>query len=197
MKKHVARQSKQEGRVKSALEIAMEKSEHMDMDEPEQSKPERLSYDDLAAKVAELEGLAEEKLRLLAEFDNFRRRTRQEREELLQETVAVTELVELIELFDRALQNVSEEETESAFVKGVRLIAERLHGVLEAKGMERIKTVGEAFNPELHEAVRAEPNNDLEPNTISAEFQPGYTIHDRVVKPAKVVVACAGNDSEE
>jgi molecular chaperone GrpE len=188
-------EQEREDRVKSALEIAMEKAQNMQLDENYQPEPERLSYDDLAGKVAELESVHDEKLRLLAEFDNFRKRTRQEREELLQETIAVRDLVDLADLFDRALQSVPEQEAQSAFVDGVRLIAGRLHSLLESKGMQRIKTVGELFNPQLHEAVRAEPSTELEPNTICAEFQPGYMIGDRVVKPAKVVVTRAGDEN--
>lgn len=176
--------------VRSAKEIALEKVAMMNFADV-QAPPAPPTYEALKAQAEKAEALEQEQLRLLAEFDNYRKRTVKEKETLFRESVGVTDLLAFADMFDRALVNAPEDGASAAFVSGIQLISTQLHALLTAKGIERIATVGEVFDPQRHDAVRTEANKDFQPNVVCGEFQPGYKLGDRVLRPAKVVVAGA------
>lgn len=132
-------------------------------------------------------------LRILAEFDTYRRRTDKERVAAADRGAAdvLRELLEVADNFDRALAHVRDDMPE-AFVDGIRLVARSLHDVLDRRGVVRIEAVGKAFDPERHEAVSSLPDEKAEPNTVLSEVQPGYMLAERVLRPAKVIVSRAG-----
>lgn len=131
-------------------------------------------------------------LRILAEFDTYRRRTAKERADASERGAAdvLRELLEVADNFDRALEHIGDD-VPAAFVDGMRLVARSLHEVLDRRGIERIEAVGREFDPELHEALSSLPDGDAEPNTVLSEVQPGYRLGGRVLRPAKVVVSRA------
>jgi len=129
-------------------------------------------------------------LRLLAEFDTYRRRNEKERAAAAGRGAAevLTELLEVADNFDRALEHAGDGVPE-AFLDGMRLVSRGLHDLLDRRGVARIETIGETFDPALHEALSTVPSDDAEPNTIVEEVQPGYTMNEKVLRPAKVIVA--------
>jgi molecular chaperone GrpE len=131
-------------------------------------------------------------LRILAEFDTYRRRTQKERADASERGAAdvLRELLDVADNFDRALEHIGDDVPE-AFVDGMRLVARSLHEVLDRRGVERIEAVGREFDPEHHEALSSLPDAEAEPNTVLSEVQPGYMLGDKVLRPSKVIVSRA------
>ena len=145
-------------------------------------------------KIAELESeLAETKekyLRLAADFDNYKKRTRQEQLETIQH--ASSELISrLLPVLDD-LQNVLEhtpEDVDQSWVKGLQLSVRKLEEALGTHGLQPIEAVGERFDPKMHEAVGHEESAEHPEDTVVSELRRGYRIRDRVVRPALVRVS--------
>ena len=127
-------------------------------------------------------------LRLQADFENFKRRTRQEREELLQYAnfEFVKKLLPIVDNFQRALE--AQDAQEEKFAKGVTMIYKQLVDVLEKEGIKQIECFGNEFDPNLHDAVMHEESEDFEDNTIILELQKGYLYKDKLLRPAMVKV---------
>lgn len=131
---------------------------------------------------------AERMKRLQADFENFRRRTRQEKEELSNMVVQdfIKDLLPMIDNFDRAM---AAEATDAAqFQQGVEMIYKQLDEVLKAKGLEKIDTAEAKFDPNFHQAVMRVENPDMEDDTIAMELQKGYMVKGKVIRPAMVQV---------
>lgn len=129
-------------------------------------------------------------LRLAADFDNFKKRVRQERLELLQYASAslAERLLPVLDDFERVLEHAPEG-IDSNWLKGVRMTAQKLQEALQSVGVETIEAVGAPFDPKLHEAIGTEESADLPEDTVVKELRRGYRIHDRVLRPALVSVA--------
>ncbi len=147
---------------------------------------------ELAAARAEVAAASDRALRTLAEFDNYRRRTERDREESQRRGRAdvLRELLEVADNFDRALAHAGDG-VPASFLEGMQLVARGLHDLLDRKGVARIEAEGKPFDPEVHEALGALPTDGAEPNTVIQVIQPGYLLEDRVLRPAKVLVAAA------
>lgn len=132
---------------------------------------------------------SEKYLRLMAEFQNYKRRTEKEKGELFKyaSEKLVVQLVEILDNFDRALnQSVGGGE---AFAAGMELIFKQLTDVLEKNGVEEIKALGEDFDPNFHNAVMMEDTTEYESGKVSDVLQKGYTLNGKVVRPSMVKVA--------
>ena len=134
-----------------------------------------------------------------AEFDNFRKRTERERTETYQRSLGevVRRLLPVLDNLQRALDaerlvEVKESEEFRHFLHGVELINRQLGGVLESLGVEAVPTVGERFDPHVHEAVATEETDAHEPDTVTQEMQRGYRLGDKLLRPAMVKVATRG-----
>lgn len=142
-----------------------------------------------------LQELAEEyqgrALRAQADFDNFRRRTLKEKEELAQYATSklVTELLPVMDNFERALVTTPANPEFEAFAKGVNMIFRQLEGVLKAEGLTAMETVGEPFNPEYHQAIMQVESEEYEEGIVTEEIQKGYLLKDKVLRPAMVKVS--------
>jgi molecular chaperone GrpE len=136
-------------------------------------------------KVAALE---DRLLRLAADFDNYKKRVTRERDELmaLSNERLVKELLPILDDLERALVAASEHE-EVRLEEGVRLVHRSLATLLERNGVKEISTEG-VFDPHVHEALLAQPS-DAEEGSVIDVVQKGYTLGDRVVRPARVVIA--------
>ena len=145
--------------------------------------------------AAELEALkkqlaegTERMKRLQADFENFRRRTRQEKEELSNLVVQdfIKELLPMLDNFDRAM---AAEATDAAkFQQGVEMIYNQLAEILKNRGMELIDTKEAKFDPNFHQAVMRVENPELEDETIAMELQKGYMVKGKVIRPSMVQV---------
>lgn len=141
--------------------------------------------EELKAKKAEAE---DKLLRLRADFENFRRRTRQEKEDLGNSVEAefIKNLLPLIDNFERAMAaDTTDVET---FKKGMVMIQKQLMDALKNKGLEYIETKDAKFDPNFHQAVMRVENPDLEDDTIAMEMQKGYMVKGKVIRPAMVQV---------
>jgi molecular chaperone GrpE len=144
-----------------------------------------------SALEQEIADLKNQLLRVHADFDNFRRRTRQEREDLQKFATksVITDLLGVVDNFERALSSLPSDDATSDVRKGVEMVHRQLVTVLEKYGVQAMDAVGQPFDPTLHEAVMQEPAADGQaPGTVVQELQKGYTMHGKVLRPAMVKV---------
>ncbi len=153
---------------------------------PAEETAEISAEDKLKAEVAELK---DKMLRHAAEFDNFKKRTAKEREDLYAMSVCdtVEKILPVKDNLERAVMSADTEE--GSVLDGVKMVLKQLDEALGGLGVEKIATVGEVFNPELHNAVMHEENDAFGENTVSEELMSGYTCKGRVVRFAMVKVA--------
>ncbi len=130
-------------------------------------------------------------LRAQADFDNFRRRTIKEKEELMQyaSLKLVSQLLPVLDNFQRALQTSTEAVEGGAFAKGVDMIYRQLFQVLEAEGLKQMDVVGQPFDPEWHQAVMQVESDEYAEGIVVEAIQPGYVLKDKVIRPAMVKVS--------
>ena len=127
--------------------------------------------------------------RLYADFDNFRRRSRQEKEELSNVVAQnlILELLPVLDNFERALSSLSEEEA-AGLGSGVSMIYRQLFGALEKAGLSVVEAEGKEFDPQYHEAVLRVEDADQAEGTIVQELQKGYSVKGKVIRPSMVKV---------
>jgi molecular chaperone GrpE len=148
----------------------------------------------MEAKIAELESaVAEAKdrhLRLAADFDNYKKRARQEQLETVQHASAelIGRLLPGLDALHNALDH-KPEDVDEAWAKGIEMSVRKLEEALRAHGLEAIESVGAHFDPKLHEAIGHEESSEHPEDTVVSELRRGYRIRDRVVRPALVRVA--------
>ena len=156
--------------------------------------PDEAAAGDADRRVEELASQLEEAnnryLRLAADFDNFKRRARQEQLDTMRYAAAtvVERLLPVLDDANRALAHAPDG-VDEGWLKGVRLTVQQLEDVLASVGVERVSAVGSPFDPKLHEAVGAEETAEHPEDTVVVELRPGYRMHDRVLRPALVKVA--------
>ena len=134
--------------------------------------------------------------RLAADFENFRNRANKERHEAekLGREKALRGFLEIFDNFDRALMQGSGHS--GPFVEGIRMISAQMEMWIKSEGYERIATVGEIFDPKVHEAVSQVNRSDLSPGVVVEELRRGYRSGDRLLRPAAVVVNGAQREGE-
>jgi molecular chaperone GrpE len=130
-------------------------------------------------------------VRLLADFENFRRRSEREKADFYKYAMAgvLKNLLPVLDNFDRALDHAEQGDD---FHKGVLLIYKQLFDVLEKHGVRTIDESGVPFDPNIHEAVVREEDPSVPSHTVTAVLQKGYFLHDRLLRPAMVKVAVGG-----
>jgi molecular chaperone GrpE len=145
----------------------------------------------LAVKELQLAELTNRLLRLQADFDNFRRRSRQEKEDFFKyaNQDLISSLLPVLDNFQRAIATNANQE--DPFVAGVNMIFKQVVEVLGREGLAQIEAVGCVFDPNLHEAVMSVESEEHGPNIIIEEFQKGYKLKERVIRPSMVKVGNA------
>ncbi len=162
----------------------------------DETDPETL-HNLLAEQTTRAEDYYNRLARLQAEYDNFRRRTRQETESFYKyasEQLAGA-LLPVLDNFERAL--AAEGDSVESFKSGVDMIYRQLLDVLATEGVKEIPAVGEQFDPVKHEAVLQAESDEYPENTIIEEFRRGYYLKDKVIRPSMVKVAKSSNKSNE
>lgn len=165
-----------------------------DKDVKEQDELENLKAElkVLREEVATRDDYYDKFLRLQAEFDNFRKRSFKEKGDFVKfaNEGLVLELVSILDDFERSIKSADQKKDFNLLHQGVDMILKQLHRLLEEKGLKKIISVGEKFNPHEHEAMEVvETDADNEDNIILEELQPGYMLNGRILRPAKVKVA--------
>ena len=145
--------------------------------------------DPLVQLAAERDEYLADLQRLAAEFENYRKRAARDQERLIAHAHErlVRELLPVLDDLERALE-AAERHEEAALVDGVKLVEQALRKALVKEGLVEIETDG-AFDPHVHEALLARQHNDLESGSVLEVVQRGYRLGDKVVRPAKVIVA--------
>ena len=140
---------------------------------------------------SELQEMKDKYLRLVAEFDNYRRRTSKERIELIQTAnkEVIISMLDILDDFERAVKQMESTEDLQAVKEGVQLISGKFKNILQAKGVRELPSLKEPFDPELHEAITevAAPSEDLKGKVLD-NVQKGYFLNDKLIRHAKVVV---------
>ncbi|MDD5331564.1 MAG: nucleotide exchange factor GrpE [Candidatus Nanoarchaeia archaeon] len=128
--------------------------------------------------------------RLQAEFENYRKRTEKEREDIIKygNQELIIKLLPIVDSFELALNNRKDKDQ---FVKGIELIYSQFTDTLEKEGVKKIKVLGEKFNPNIHEALLQE-HSDKPEGTIIEELQSGYVLNNKVIRFAKVKLSNGG-----
>jgi molecular chaperone GrpE len=168
-------------------------------DEEAQDAADPAVLDPVAALQARIDTLAAEKaalydklLRRQAEFENYRKRVERERGELYQHgrDDVLLQFLPVVDNFERALSSLETSEGDAEALRhGVELIHKQFKDALAKFGLEPVEAVGQTFDPHIHEAVTTEATDKHKENTVIQEFQRGYKIGDRLLRPAKVKVA--------
>ncbi len=186
--------------VKQNIDDSVEQTEeskgHLQDEAIEETSDENVieEIDPKEQKINELQQLADENeekyLRLYAEFENYKRRIQKENEinKTYQAQRVLTDILPAIDNIERALQIEGDDETFKSLQKGVQMVHESLINALKDNGLEVIKTEGEAFDPNIHQAVVQDDNPDFESGEITQELQKGYKLKDRVLRPSMVKV---------
>jgi molecular chaperone GrpE len=173
-------------------------SEEKQNEELEPSPSPAEDIESLKNSLAEQQKKAEEYLaswqRAQADYLNYKRRTEQESRELCQYATMnlIVGLLPVLDDLERALDSVPAELVKVDWINGIRLVDRKLRAIFEAQGLKPIPSVGEPFDPKLHEAIRMEKGKE---GIIIQEFQKGYTLNDKLLRPASVIVG--GGDGKK
>ena len=143
-----------------------------------------------SSALDKLEALTDRYLRLLAEYDNFRKRTEREKEVLVKTASEklIAEFLPILDNLDRATEHKNNSTTFEEYVKGIVLIEEQIRAVLAREGLESIDVVGQPFDPALHDAVMQIETDEHEPGIVVQEAEKGYVLSGKVIRHPKVVV---------
>jgi molecular chaperone GrpE len=145
----------------------------------------------LASARAEAADNYERFLRMSADFENFRKRSARDMDDLRKYATEslVADLLSVVDNLERAVQSSSEGDTTGSIREGVEMTLKEMFKVFDKKSVKQLNAMGEVFDPAFHQAIMQEESADHKENTVIREFQKGYTIHGRLLRPAMVVVA--------
>lgn len=163
--------------------------EELEIKEPVEEKDELTKLKDtILLQKQKLEEQEDRLKRLMAEFDNFKKRSSKEREGLYNSLVSdiFTSLLPVIDNLEKAVEAKTEDES---YKQGVELVLKQFKDVLTANGVQEIEAVGKVFDPELHEAVGSVIDENLGEKEIKEEYRKGYKIGSKVIRHSMVVVA--------
>ena len=177
--------------VKEEPEVSEEETEK-EVCETEAAADEEASeldtLKDALSKAEEaLESAKDQHLRLMAEYQNYRNRTAEEKKKIYGDAKAdcIKELLNVADTFDRAVAAECSDET---YKKGVELTYSQMQKAFEKMGVTEVDPLGEDFDPNLHNAIRQVEEGDFEENKVCEVYQKGYTLGDRLIRPAVVAV---------
>ena len=173
-----------------------EAKESAQADEPAESGETAETAGDAISSVKEkalrdkITSLEDKVKRQMAEFDNFRKRTTKEKEQMFSmgEKSVIEKMLPVVDNFERGLAAVPEAEKGGAIASGMEMIYKQLMKQLEDLGVKPIEAVGKEFDPNFHNAVMQVESEELESGVVAQEFQKGYTYHDTVIRHSMVGV---------
>lgn len=170
--------------VETAEETAAEESENK---EAEADQADAEGEPEAPAEDPEEEAWSMKYMRLMADFQNHKKRTEKEKSDIYAyaNEKLVTELLAVLDNFERALAHECADES---YVEGMNMIFKQLAGVLEKAGLEEIKALGEDFDPNYHNAVMMEDNDAYESGKVTNVMQKGYMLNKKVIRPSMVMV---------
>jgi len=142
-------------------------------------------------KTTEVADYKDKWLRAVAEYENLKKRVQKEKAETIKFSTQflMIELFPIMDSFDSAISSIESSKDKESFLKGLRMLQGEFHRVLEVNGLRKIKTVGEKFDPNLHQAEGEMITDKYPTGVIAEEIRSGYTLNDRVLRPALVKVS--------
>jgi molecular chaperone GrpE len=157
----------------------------------DEMKKQKNNADDNAKLASELSEMKDKYLRLYAEFDNYRKRTLREREELIKTASesAIKSILSTLDDFERAIKAAKSGAEDSSILEGIVLIYDKMFKTLEQQGLKVMESDGQDFNPDLHESLTKVPvpSEDLKGKVIET-IEKGYYLREKIIRYAKVVV---------
>ena len=137
-----------------------------------------------------IDGLEDKVRRQMAEFDNYRKRTEKEKDQMFSmgERSVIEKMLPIVDNFERGFDTIEEEDQDDAFVAGMQKIYQQLIRQLDALGVKPIEAVGQEFDPEFHNAVMQVESDQYESGVVAQELQRGYLYHDQVIRHSMVAV---------
>jgi molecular chaperone GrpE len=194
--------------VNPELEAALrEASEAIDDDGyvkgPDEPKSEEFSGEEIERMAGQLVENRDKYVRLLADFDNFRRRAHKDRQDVIQfgHENLVKDLLSTVDNLDRAIEHAHQNDGGdlASLLQGVELVQREFYAVLAQHEVHVIDALGSEFDPSLHEAMAQVQDESAPPNSVTEVLQKGYQLRDRLLRPARVVIAKppAGEGDEE
>ncbi len=171
----------------------MNEEENNAVPEADENAPEETNVNDHQKKAEEY--LANWQ-RTQADFMNYKRRTEQERKEFLLSANAelLRKVLPVLDDLERALEHAPEDGQGQEWLEGTRLVAKKFRSTLESVGVKPVLSLGMAFDPTVHEAVHQDRGPE---GTVIGEFQKGYMLHDKLLRPARVIVGNGEEDTKE
>ncbi len=160
----------------------------------EMVKISRSELEDLRKQAAADSEYHDKMLRTMADMENLRKRLDRDRKDYINyaNREMISELLPVLDNFDRALKSVEKTEESAPYLQGVEMIYKQLEELLKKQGMEEIKALGEPFNPHLHEAVQTEETDSCPEDTILDVILKGYLFRGNMLRPAAVKVSRSG-----
>ena len=175
--------------------LTSEKEENVS-EEPKDQEEAEISSEELIEKLnEEITSLKDQRLRAIAELENFRKRAEKDQSDALKYGISnfAKEIIDIRDNIERAQSSISDEaksnESIKSVIEGIDLIVQSVISTFEKIGIKKIESLNEKFDHNLHQAMMEIENDDLEPGTIVQELIPGYTLHDRLLRPAMVGVS--------
>ena len=186
------------------LENQTSEKEEQVSEEPKDQEEAEISPEDLIEKLnEEITSLKDQRLRAIAELENFRKRAEKDQSDALKYGISnfAKEIINIRDNIERAQSSISDEaknnEAIKSVIEGIDLIAQSVVSTFEKIGIKKIESLNEKFDHNLHQAMMEIENEELEPGTIVQELIPGYTHHDRLLRPAMVGVSKKSNKNED
>lgn len=160
-----------------------------------QTDPQR----EIAALKAELALLHDQLLRKAADFENYKKRVERERQQLIAfaNERLILALLPILDDLERSLEAAEQSSDFQGLQEGIRLVHRKFLEVLKAEGVEPFSSTGQAFDYTRHEAFMEQPTSEVPPGTVVRELQKGYTLRDRVIRHAKVIVSRAPDTDKD
>lgn len=187
---------KDKPKTQEVLDDAMAAAEELAHD-TEVSTEIEVQEDRLAVLEREKAEAVDKYVRTLAEFENFRRRSNQERLNWIKNAneSLILKLCDILDDFERAFDNTSEEERDTPLFKGMEAIERKFSKILQNEGLEKIEAENKEFDPMFHEALACPPS-EVEKDKVISVIQNGYLLNNKVIRPAKVAVSAGLTDAE-
>jgi molecular chaperone GrpE len=182
----------------------IEELENKNSNESQSESDAPISDDDIILKLnEEISDLKDQRLRAIAELENFRKRAEKDQSDALKYGVTnfAKEIINIIDNIERAQSSISDEvknnETVKSVVEGLDLIAQATVSTFEKIGIKKIESINKKFDHNLHQAMMEIEKDEIEPGIIVQELLPGYTMHDRLLRPAMVGVSKKTKENQD
>jgi len=200
MSKHKAKTKKEEKKDKMNNEENKNINEEKQTDEQQQNDNEN---NKLEERIKELEEdnkrLSDLLQRKVAEFENYKRRTEAEINNIFKYAAEpfIKKILTIYDDLGRSIEHADEKSDIKSFAEGIKMVYSNFKKLLEEEGVKKIEALGKEFDFNLHEALMRQESDDVEPNTVLHEVEPGYTYKDKVIKHTKVVVSQEKEEQEK